>query len=264
MRHIWSSTPTTGRTRGCGRTTRTIAKHGARARTVRWAAHVLQETPGAFALNGSVESAYQDIEEAWNRSVEDDPIGTLLETQARRLSGTLDAITARPRRVLRTEHRLVKLQSVRRIDAKAVQWLTRQPGRTPAERAGVRQRIKAPRRYEILDTLENRVLRSLLHADVAGRARRGLQTQDDTRRRERIEVHVLRCERLGTNAQTRGSARADRNCAAELRLAVRSALPRDLGRMGGATPTERGTRAPMDVARTNRFCNCLRCGSGAA
>ena len=176
---------------------------GARTRTVRWAAHVLQETPGAFALNGSVESAYEDIEAAWNRSVEDDPIGTLLETQARRLSGTLDAISARPRRVLRTEHRLVKLQSVRRIDAKAVQWLTRQPGRTPAERAGVRQRIKAPRRYEILDTLENRVLRAFC-ALTSREGKTWLADADDTRRRDRIEVHVLRCERLGTMLRRQG------------------------------------------------------------
>ena len=179
------------------------SEDGARARTVRWAAHVLQETPGAFALNGSVESAYQDIEEAWNRSVEHDPIGTLLETQARRLSGTLDAITARPRRVLRTEHRLVKLQSVRRIDAKAVQWLTRQPGRTPAERAGVRQRIKAPRRYEILDTLENRVLRTFCTL-TSREGKTWLADADDTRRRERIEVHVLRCERLGRMLRREG------------------------------------------------------------
>lgn len=133
-----------------------------RERTVRRAARILDATPSVFATEPSIKAVYGRLEKIWNdpRLGDDDPKGELLVKHARRLQVTLEDLSTRPRVVLRNEHRMLKLQTVRRTDAKTLRWLSSQPGRNIAERAGSRQRIRAPKRYETIATLENRVLRS--------------------------------------------------------------------------------------------------------
>ncbi|MFD1807551.1 hypothetical protein ACFSHQ_03525 [Gemmobacter lanyuensis] len=48
------------------------------------------------------------------------------------------------------------------MDRASMRWLSRQPGRTTAERAGSEQRIMAVVRHQNYDTLENRVAHSYL------------------------------------------------------------------------------------------------------
>ncbi len=180
---------------------KTDAKQRPRDKTLRRAARVLDLTPGAFSTQPSVDAAYERLEEIWDDSTHEDhdPLGELLVKQAKRLRRILEDLGSRPRAVLRTEHRMLKLQDVRRIDAKTLHWISAQPGRNTAERAGARQRIKAPKRYETIATLENRVLRAFAALTVrearnwlAGQKAEGV---NDGKRKD-VEAHQLRARRV--------------------------------------------------------------------
>ena len=129
---------------------------------LRRAADILKAAPDEFATVPSIAKAYKNLEKVWNDTElgKTDPQVELLIKHARQLRTELADLCARPRAVLKTEHRMQKLMKVRRIDAKTLQWLVAQPGRNTAERAGSRQQIKAPKRYESINTLENQVLRA--------------------------------------------------------------------------------------------------------
>lgn len=74
------------------------------------------------------------------------------------MAAILDQLMSRLRRVLRRERDLVPLDRVQEMDQASMVWLTRQPGRTIAERAGPAQRVQAIVRRESHDTGENRVV----------------------------------------------------------------------------------------------------------
>ena len=175
--------------------------HGAsrhsRDRVLSRAAMFLEAAPRTFAVQPSIGAAYKCLEAIWNdKSLEEgDPLGDLLLLQARQLRQILDDLCARPRAVLRTEHRLLKLQSVRRVDAKTLRWLSAQPGRNIAERAGARQRVKAPKRRETIATPENRVLRAFAALTVR-EARSWLGRSGRHATSPIIEAHQLRALRL--------------------------------------------------------------------
>ncbi len=182
-----------------------------RDRILRRAAKVLSAAPHAFATEPSIGAAYDRMEKVWGKKdldADDDPQGDLLVKQARQLKGVLEDLGARPRAVLRTEHRMLKLQTVRRTDAKTLRWLSAQPGRNTAERAGARQRIKATKRYETVATLENRVLRAFV-ALTAREAKNWLSNLDaDAVKKERIEAHQLRARRIESILRARGVTEA--------------------------------------------------------
>lgn len=169
-----------------------------RDRVLRRAARVLDLAPSAFAMAPSTRAAYARLEEIWNdvRLEGVDPLGELLANQAARLKGTLEDLGQRPRAVLRSEHRMLKLQQVRRVDAKSQQWLSAQPGRNVAERAGARQRIKAPKRYDTHATLENGVLRAFAALTVRETKRWLEQCGEGASRRAEIETHQVRARRV--------------------------------------------------------------------
>lgn len=174
--------------------------HKPRDRLLRRAAKVLEATPGAFSTEPSITAAYERLEKVWDDEEleEGDPLGELLVRHARRLRPVLEDLGVRPRAVLRTEHRMLKLQTVRRTDAKTLRWLSAQPGRNTAERAGARQRIKAPKRYETVVTLENRVLRAFAALTVR-EAKNWLEsTNERGPHRAMIEAHQLRARRVET------------------------------------------------------------------
>ena len=129
-------------------------------RPLRRAAKILEAAPVVFATESSTSAAYERLNAIWNDETleKGDPLGELLTEHAKKLVLVLEALRAHPRAVLRTEQRMIKLQDVRRTNAKTLRWLSAQPGRNTAERAGARQRIKAPKSYESIATLENRVL----------------------------------------------------------------------------------------------------------
>ena len=176
-------------------------KHGAVGRTrdriLRRAAKVLDAAPAEFVAQPSIGAAYNRLEDVWNDSSleEGDPQGELLARHARQLRAVLEDLGTRPRAVLRTEHRLLKLQTVRRTDAKTLRWLSAQPGRNTAERAGARQRIKAPKRYETIATLENQVLRAFVALTVR-ETRNWLEDPGTGATSAAIEAHQLRARRI--------------------------------------------------------------------
>jgi len=107
---------------------------------------------------------------AWKRAEhEEDPRMAEIVKQARELKPVLTDLLKRIRRVLRRHRELTPLDRVQEMDRASMVWLSRQPGRSVAERAGAGQRILATVRKENFDTLENRVLHAYvrLAADVA-------------------------------------------------------------------------------------------------
>ncbi len=67
------------------------------------------------------------------------------------------------RKVLTRERKKVNISRAEQLDSQCMQWLTKQPGVSPAQKAGTRQQIMAVVRQESYNTLENRVLKDFLH-----------------------------------------------------------------------------------------------------
>ncbi len=176
-----------------------------RLRILRRAACVLDMVPDAFSAQPSIGVAYERLEEIWSdqRYGDADPLGELLVTQAKRLKGTLDDLGARPRSVLSTEHRMLKLQDARRIDAKTLRWLSAQPGKSAAERAGGRQRIKAPKRYETISTLENQVLRAFAALTIREAENWLVSRQKGEPNFTIIQAHQLRARQIEATLRAR-------------------------------------------------------------
>ncbi|WP_299819085.1 hypothetical protein [uncultured Jannaschia sp.] len=127
----------------------------------------IQELEGALDDPADV---WPRLRAAWKRAEnEADPRMAEIVRQAREIRPVLKELQARIRRVLRRHRELTPLDRVREMDRASMVWLSRQPGRTVAERAGAGQRILATVRKENFDTLENRVLHAYarLAADVA-------------------------------------------------------------------------------------------------
>ena len=140
-------------------------------------AAALQRMNEVLARIQELEEALDDPDDIWNRlraawkraENEADPRMAEIVRQARNLDPILRNLTTRIRRVLRRHRELTPLDRVQEMDRASMVWLSRQPGRDIAERAGSTQRILATVRKENFDTLENRVLHSYsrLASDVA-------------------------------------------------------------------------------------------------
>ncbi len=65
--------------------------------------------------------------------------------------------------MLRRSREFQKIAKIQEIDPACLRWLARQPGRDVYERAGSRQQLLGIVRKEDTDTLENRVVKDLLH-----------------------------------------------------------------------------------------------------
>ncbi|WP_255552441.1 hypothetical protein [Maritimibacter dapengensis] len=104
-------------------------------------------------------NVWSRLREAW-RAAEDEAKPRMAEIvrQSRRMQPVLQDLIKRIRRVLRRHRELTPLDRVQEMDRASMVWLSRQPGRSIAERAGSAQRILATVRRENFDTLENRVL----------------------------------------------------------------------------------------------------------
>lgn len=98
----------------------------------------------------------------WDQERPQDAPLDLIVRIARDCLLVMERLAWRPRRILRRDRRLVPVGSAQQLDASCLRWITRQPGRTIAERAGPRQRIQAVVREPSTDTPENRVLREFL------------------------------------------------------------------------------------------------------
>ncbi|MFM8326932.1 MAG: DUF2357 domain-containing protein, partial [Pirellulaceae bacterium] len=87
----------------------------------------------------------------------------LIVKLAREIARLLGQVCENPRVVLRRSREFQNLSSIQEIDAACLRWIARQPGRDIYERAGSRQQLLGVVRKEDTDTLENRVVRDLLH-----------------------------------------------------------------------------------------------------
>ena len=87
----------------------------------------------------------------------------LIVKLARDIGRTLGQVCERPRVVLRRTRELQSISRIQEVDAACLRWIARQPGRDIYERAGARQQLLGVIRKEDTDTLENRVVRDLLH-----------------------------------------------------------------------------------------------------
>jgi hypothetical protein len=121
------------------------------------------------------EAALHDELEPWNFVLERwidpakgrDPTMDIVVRHAQAHRARWADIAEHPRRILNRRRELVPLSRVQELDTQCMQWLSRQPGETLAERAGGDQRILALARYENRNTLENQVFCDLLARTVA-------------------------------------------------------------------------------------------------
>ena len=101
---------------------------------------------------------------AWRKAGEKDSARlALIVKLAREYARLLGQVCESPRVVLRRSREFQNLSRIQEIDAACLRWIARQPGRDIYERAGSRQQLLGVVRKEDTDTLENRVVRDLLH-----------------------------------------------------------------------------------------------------
>jgi len=91
-----------------------------------------------------------------------EPRLSLIVSLARELPPILEVLCEHPRHVLGRVRTMQPLDRVQELDGMCLRWLARQPGRRVIEKAGVSQRVLGIARVEVVDTLENRVLRDLM------------------------------------------------------------------------------------------------------
>lgn len=159
---------------------------------------------------------WAEVSTRWRKAENDEtPDSDIIVRHAREMAPTIEALARRPRRVLRREAGWAPLARVQEMDRAAMLWLARQPGGTFAERAGSRQRIKAPVRIESIDTLENRILRSLaeLSCDHARDYCRRNRLAAGSPRRERVARYGRTCSKIAHDLAREGVRTAPHDAA---------------------------------------------------
>ncbi len=103
------------------------------------------------------------LRESWARAeLENDPLMAEIIRQAQSISNPLKVLEKKIRRILRRDKERIQLDRVQELDKSCMRWISKQPGRNLAERAGSDQRILAIVRKENFNTIENQVLNSYL------------------------------------------------------------------------------------------------------
>ena len=157
---------------------------------------------------------WTNVAERWGQAAEQQTadMDTIVR-HTRYMPAILQVLSAAPRKVLSRRTSKTPLSRVQEMDRQSMLWLSRQPGRNWEERAGPSQRILAPTRYENINTLENRVLRSFCELSMAvaknylGRNKHARQHS----RYERVEHYGRTCARLARDLRTTGVSRARGN-----------------------------------------------------
>ena len=131
----------------------------------------------------------------------DAPPSALIVRIARRLPPILELICGKPRRVLRRERVLTPVSQIQELDVACLRWISRQPGRTFAEKAGHKQQLQSVRRFEDADILENRVVRDFLVRCVAAARRYETQNErflrcDGSNAVKLVRTYRMRCQQL--------------------------------------------------------------------
>ena len=110
--------------------------------------------------DGVIAIDFVDLICTWKKTMEGaDARYALIVRIAAEVASLLEDVCRRPRRVLRRERAMEDLARISQVDAACIRWISRQPGRSVAEKAGPKQQLLSVVRVEHADTLENRVLR---------------------------------------------------------------------------------------------------------
>lgn len=146
------------------------------------------------------ESGWARLSHAWtgdNISLTDPPMA-LIVRHANTLLRLLTDLGRHPRHILSRTRAMSPVDRVQQLDVASVRWLSRQPGRDVYERAGPRQRILAVRRFEDLDTLENRILRdfSARSHGLATAYTKQYNTLNSSLRWQGVDKYRRKCEHL--------------------------------------------------------------------
>lgn len=103
----------------------------------------------------------------WRHSMRPDrPPHTLVVRLSNDLPKLLQQVCRVPKRLLCRERELEPLHRLREFDSTCMRWVCRQPGLSLPEKAGHRRSLLAVRRFESADTLENRVVLSLIRRSI--------------------------------------------------------------------------------------------------
>ena len=169
-------------------------------------AETLRHMNEVLARIQELEEAIEDpsdtwgrLRDAWKRAEDEaEPKMAEIVRQARGMLPVLRDLEKRIRRVLRRHRELTPLDRVQEMDRASMVWLSRQPGRSIAERAGPSQRIFATVRRENFDTLENRVVHAYtrLAAGVAREWTREHPRAKDSVRYKQVEALRKACRVL--------------------------------------------------------------------
>lgn len=171
-----------------------------------FAAETLRRMNEVLARIQELEDALDDpislwprLRAAWKRAEDEaDPRMAEIVKQSREIGPVLKDLEHRIRRVLRRTRELTPLDRVQELDRASMLWLSRQPGRTVAERAGPAQRILSTVRHENFDTLENRMFHAYvrLASLVAREWQREHRRAAGSDRYRLVDVFRLRCRAL--------------------------------------------------------------------
>lgn len=152
----------------------------------------------AYGRNGPLPLRWEEIAEVLRDG--DGPPERLVTRIAADRYVDVSAIGGNLRKTLLRLRERTPLGRVQQIDVACLRWLTRQPGRTAAEKAGAAQTILGVVRRENFDTLENRVFKDFLlraagqcgaYLDEFGTRHKGHPTVDKVRRFRKLCLGLL-------------------------------------------------------------------------
>lgn len=106
--------------------------------------------------------SWEQIEDLLTKQEDaDQPPRRLITKIAEKIS-LIERTVAGLRKVLTRERKKVNISQAQQLDSQCIRWLIKQPGISPAQKAGAKQQIMAVIRQETYNTLENRVLKDFL------------------------------------------------------------------------------------------------------
>ena len=158
---------------------------------------------------------WQSLLDALRDRTDDDPARhSLIVDLAASLTGPLDHVTSRPKRMLKRIRDQQRVQMVQEVDTHCLMDLASRPGSTMPEKAGPKQRILAVTRQETIDLLENRVARhccELVHR-AAGRYLKAHAHVQHSARKSQVVKLMRASSRLPKKPQFRGVGRLATPC----------------------------------------------------
>lgn len=118
----------------------------------------------AISKRGALPVSWLTLRETWRSAGPPEQTITLI---AKQNYNDVNALVGNLRKVLTRVRQKVAIGRVQQVDAHCLRWLTRQPGRSAAEKGGAKQEILGVVRVENYNTLENRVFKDFLSRCLA-------------------------------------------------------------------------------------------------